>query len=60
MKKTPIKIVKKEHFQNLVIAALADGDYDEKEMTFFVERAKELGISEDEIDVIMKFKLQDN
>jgi len=47
------KKIKKEHFQNLVAVAHADGEIEETEIEFLSEKALEFGISKEEVDSVL-------
>jgi len=48
------KQIKKEHFQNLVAVALADGVLDDNELYVLTERAEEYGIEKAFINEVIK------
>jgi len=52
-KKKSTKVIKKEHFSNLVTVAYADGILSEDEKNFLEERAIDYGLNKDEVDEII-------
>jgi tellurite resistance protein len=44
--------IKKEHFQNLVAVAIADGEYDQPELGYLSEKALDFGLSQQEVEEI--------
>lgn len=50
------KVIKIEHFKNLVAVAAADGFLDDNEMEFLTEKAEEIGMSKDEVTQIIEQK----
>ncbi len=56
MKKEEIKdmrTIKKEHFQNLVAVAYADGYFSDKETTFLAEKAVEFGLEDEVVKITL-------
>jgi uncharacterized membrane protein YebE (DUF533 family) len=47
------KNIKIEHFENLVVVAIADGHLDDDEREFLVDKAEEYGIHNKEIERIL-------
>ncbi len=52
--RTQERSVKLEHFSNLVAVAYSDGFLDNSEKDFLTERAEEYGLSDEEVDDVMK------
>src|SRR5512147_18343 len=48
------RLVKMEHFANLVAIAYADGVLDESEKTFLSIRAKEIGMNMNEVKILLE------
>ena len=48
------KKIEKEHFQNIVAIAYADGHLDAEESKFLAERAEDYGLSKEVVDEIIK------
>lgn len=46
--------IKREHFENLIAIAQADGQFSPEEIDFFSERAAAYGISQQEVDHVIK------
>jgi len=53
MEKKDMRTIKKEHFQNLVAVAYADGDFSEKEVAFLAEKAVDFGLENSIVEQIM-------
>jgi len=53
MEKKDMRTIKKEHFQNLVAVAYADGEFTEKEVNFLAEKAVDFGIDNDVVQQIL-------
>lgn len=49
-----MRTIKKEHFQNLVAVAYADGNFFEDEMHFLAEKAVEFGLDNDIVEATIK------
>jgi uncharacterized tellurite resistance protein B-like protein len=54
MEKKDMRTIKKEHFQNLVAVAYADGSFSEEEMHFLAEKAVDFGLDNEIVDAIIK------
>lgn len=50
------KLIKLEHYKNLVAVAFADGHFDEHELEFLSEKALEYGLSKKQVDEVMAKK----
>lgn len=48
------KQIKREHFNNLIAVALADGVLHDDEIQFFTERGQEFGLMPEEIDEVIQ------
>jgi len=48
-----MRTIKKEHFQNLVAVAFADGNFSEKEVSFLAEKAVDFGLENEIVEQIM-------
>lgn len=53
MKNKDMRTIKKEHFQNLVAVAYADGSFSDDEMTFLAEKAVEYGLDNETVEAII-------
>jgi len=54
MVKKDMRTIKKEHFQNLVAVAYADGNFSSEEMNFLAEKAVDFGIDNSTIELILE------
>ncbi|MDF1751422.1 MAG: hypothetical protein P1U89_01480 [Verrucomicrobiales bacterium] len=45
---------KKSHFKNMISLAMIDGDYDESEHSFLVDRGMVWGLTRKEVDAVLK------
>lgn len=48
-----MRTIKKEHFQNLVAVAYADGSFSEEEMHFLAEKAVEYGLDNEIVEATL-------